>query len=102
MLHNITIVLNNVILKYAEEDLVLSLNVKAIEVASADASWQPAFAQLATEDPVLRKLVSMEDVTICLDKVCRTSDPGYGMNPVGRLKNVVRSAYLASQLYVCV
>ncbi|KAL1428086.1 hypothetical protein MTO96_016980 [Rhipicephalus appendiculatus] len=68
VLHNITIVLNNVILKYAEEDLVLSLNVKAVEVASADASWQPAFAQLATENPVLRKLVSMEDVTICLDK----------------------------------
>ncbi|KAL3248419.1 hypothetical protein MRX96_056494 [Rhipicephalus microplus] len=68
VLHNITIVLNNVILKYAEEDLVLSLNVKAVEVASADASWQPAFAQLATENPVLRKLVSMEDVTVCLDK----------------------------------
>ncbi|XP_077522225.1 vacuolar protein sorting 13B isoform X1 [Amblyomma americanum] len=68
VLHNITIVLNNVILKYAEEDLVLSLNVKAVEVTSADASWQPAFAQLAAEDPVLRKLVSMEDVTICLDK----------------------------------
>ncbi|KAH9375410.1 hypothetical protein HPB48_022715 [Haemaphysalis longicornis] len=68
VLHNVTVVLNNVILKYAEEDLVLSLNIKAVELASADASWQPAFAHLAQEDPVLRKLVSMEDVTVCLDK----------------------------------
>lgn len=68
VLHNVTVVLNNVILKYAEEDLVLSLNIKAVELASADASWQPAFAHLAQEDPVLRKLISMEDVTVCLDK----------------------------------
>lgn len=69
VLHNVTIVLNNVILKYAEEDLVLSLNIKSVELASADAAWQPAFAQLYAEDLVLRKLISMQDVTVCLDKV---------------------------------
>ncbi|EEC09550.1 vacuolar protein-sorting protein, putative [Ixodes scapularis] len=68
VLHNVTIVLNNVILKYAEEDLVLSLNIKSVELASADAAWQPAFAQLWAEDLVLRKLISMQDVTVCLDK----------------------------------
>ncbi|CAN8031586.1 unnamed protein product, partial [Ixodes persulcatus] len=39
-----------------------------VELASADAAWQPAFAQLWAEDLVLRKLISMQDVTVCLDK----------------------------------
>lgn len=68
VLHNITIVLNNVIFKYAEDDLVLSLNIKAVEATSAGAEWKPAFVEVSLEEPVLRKLLWMHDVTVCLDK----------------------------------
>uniref|UniRef100_A0A2R5L9N5 Putative vacuolar protein-sorting protein n=1 Tax=Ornithodoros turicata TaxID=34597 RepID=A0A2R5L9N5_9ACAR len=68
ILHNVTVVLNNVILKYAEDDLVLSLNIKAVELTSADSEWKPAFIELTPETPALRKLLWMHDVTVCLDK----------------------------------
>jgi vacuolar protein sorting-associated protein 13B len=40
---NITIFCNNLILKYVEEDIVLSVNVKTVTLQSADKLWQPAF-----------------------------------------------------------
>jgi hypothetical protein len=41
---NITVECNNVILKYLEEDMVLSLNVRSLVLLSANEAWQPAFA----------------------------------------------------------
>lgn len=41
---NITVECNNVILKYLEEDMVLSLNVRSLVMQSANEDWQPAFA----------------------------------------------------------
>lgn len=40
---NITIICSNLILKYVEEDIVLSVNVKTVTLQSANESWQPAF-----------------------------------------------------------
>ncbi|KDR22947.1 Vacuolar protein sorting-associated protein 13B [Zootermopsis nevadensis] len=65
---NITILCNNLILKYVEEDIVLSVNVKTVTLQSADKSWQPAFTDLSPTQIMLRKLVSLADLTICLDK----------------------------------
>lgn len=43
MINNISIVCNNVILKYLEEDIVLSLNARTIALTSVDEKWEPAF-----------------------------------------------------------
>ena len=59
---------NNLILKYVEEDLVLSINVRQASLTSADAGWEPAFTELSLADLVMRKLLSVSDLTICLDK----------------------------------
>ena len=40
---NITIICSNLILKYVEEDIVLSVNVKTVTLQSANESWKPAF-----------------------------------------------------------
>ena len=40
---NISVVFNNVILKYLEEDIVLSLNARTVTLTSADSNWQAAF-----------------------------------------------------------
>ncbi|KAJ9586218.1 hypothetical protein L9F63_020127, partial [Diploptera punctata] len=62
---NITIFCNNLILKYVEEDIVLSVNVKTVTLQSANELWQPTFTEIS---PLLRKLISLADLTICLDK----------------------------------
>lgn len=40
---NISVVFNNVILKYLEEDIVLSLNARTVTFSSVNSSWEPAF-----------------------------------------------------------
>ncbi|CAB3369189.1 Hypothetical predicted protein [Cloeon dipterum] len=65
---NITIECNNVILKYLEEDMVLSLNVRSLLLQSANSSWQPCFAEITPAQLILRKLVTLHDLTVCLDR----------------------------------
>ena len=43
IVNNISIVCNNVILKYLEEDIVLSLNARTVTLTSADGKWETAF-----------------------------------------------------------
>lgn len=40
---NIRIYCNNLILKYVEEDIVLSMNVKLLTFESANNQWEPAY-----------------------------------------------------------
>lgn len=68
IISNITIVCNNLILKYVEEDIVLSLNTRNLRLSSADEMWRPAFTELTLPDLILRKLLQVTDMTICLDK----------------------------------
>lgn len=41
---NITVKVHHLIVKYVQDDIVLSLNVKHLTVESAGADWTPAFA----------------------------------------------------------
>ena len=59
---------NNLILKYVEDDLVLSLNVRNVSYVSCDSSWQPAFTEFSLAELIRRKLLSVSDLTICLDR----------------------------------
>ena len=68
IISNIQIVCNNLILKYVEDDLVLSLNVRTVSYVSCNESWQPSFTELSLPDLMLRKLLSVSDLTICLDR----------------------------------
>ena len=62
------VVCNNLILKYVEDDLVLSINVRQGSIVSSDSSWEPAFTELSLGDLVMRKLLSVSDLTVCLDR----------------------------------
>ena len=89
IVNNISIVCNNVILKYLEEDIVLSLNARTVTLTSADGKWETAFTginlkvtaflkfystftfsftELAAPDFMLRKAITVSDLTICLDQ----------------------------------
>ena len=41
--NNLSVVCNNLILKYVEDDIVLSINVRTVSSCSADHNWAPAF-----------------------------------------------------------
>uniref|UniRef100_A0A182WW13 Chorein N-terminal domain-containing protein n=1 Tax=Anopheles quadriannulatus TaxID=34691 RepID=A0A182WW13_ANOQN len=66
--NNITIRCHNVILKYVEEDIVVSMNIQQLSMESADSGWNAAFIDLSPTKVSLRKLISIVDLTICLDK----------------------------------
>ncbi len=68
IISNVSVVCNNLILKYVEDDIVLSLNVRNLRLSSADESWEPAFTELSLPHLVLRKLVRVTDLTVCLDR----------------------------------
>ncbi|XP_014673464.1 PREDICTED: vacuolar protein sorting-associated protein 13B-like [Priapulus caudatus] len=66
--NNVSIVVTNLILKYVEDDIVLSLNIKSAESCAANADWARDFIDVAGEPPCLRRLVTMSDLTLCLDR----------------------------------
>ena len=55
-------------MKYVEDDIVLSINVKTLEFRSVNGNWTPSFIDLSTEDLILRNLATLTDLTVCLDK----------------------------------
>ncbi|XP_060527776.1 intermembrane lipid transfer protein VPS13B isoform X2 [Cylas formicarius] len=65
---NISIHCNNLILKYVEEDIVLSMNVKLLKVESANEKWESAYTDISPTQVILRKVISINDLTLCLDK----------------------------------
>lgn len=66
--NNISVKLNNIIFKYIEEDIVMSMNIQLLSIDSADNSWQPAFVDINSSRVVLKKVINITDLTICLDK----------------------------------
>ncbi|CAG9772920.1 unnamed protein product [Ceutorhynchus assimilis] len=65
---NICIHCNNLILKYVEEDIVLSMNVKLLKFEGANEKWEPAYTDPSPAKVILRKIISITDLTLCLDK----------------------------------
>ncbi|XP_059059916.1 intermembrane lipid transfer protein VPS13B [Achroia grisella] len=65
---NIALRVHHLIVKYVQDDIVLSLNVKHLAVDSAGSNWEPAFADIEPNEPVIRRLVRLDDLTLCLDR----------------------------------
>ncbi|WAR00328.1 VP13B-like protein [Mya arenaria] len=68
IVNNVNIIINNLIIKFVEDDIVLSLNVKSAEIYSANKNWERAFVELTAPDFVLRRAINFIDLTVCLDK----------------------------------
>ncbi|XP_011140226.1 vacuolar protein sorting-associated protein 13B [Harpegnathos saltator] len=69
VINNITIHCNNLILKYVEEDIVLSINVRFLSMQTVDNKWEPAFMEVNAHEVMLRKVIAIQDLTLCLDKL---------------------------------
>ena len=68
IVNNANIVINNLILKFVEDDIVLSVNVKSAECYSVNSDWKRAFIELAMPELVLRRVFDFNDLTVCLDR----------------------------------
>ncbi|XP_048244061.1 vacuolar protein sorting-associated protein 13B-like isoform X2 [Haliotis rufescens] len=68
IVNNVNIIMNNLIIKFVEDDIVLSINVKSAECYGADMNWDRAFVDLTASDLILRKVINFCDLTVCLDK----------------------------------
>ena len=66
--NNVSIIVNNLIVKFVEDDIVLSLNMKSAEIYSVNKDWTRSFIELTSPDFVLRRAINICDLTICLDK----------------------------------
>ncbi|CAF0864916.1 unnamed protein product, partial [Brachionus calyciflorus] len=69
ILFNICIIVNNVIVKFVEDDMVLSFNMKSAEFYSVNELWEKTFVDVNTTNINLKKILQLNDVTICLDKL---------------------------------
>uniref|UniRef100_T1HCM9 Vacuolar protein sorting-associated protein 13B n=1 Tax=Rhodnius prolixus TaxID=13249 RepID=T1HCM9_RHOPR len=83
---NLSVTCNNLILKYVEEDIVLSMNIKTLSLNTVNSNWIPEFSEITAAHLILRNIISLTDVTICLDK----------RNASGRIES-----YLEPLLYKC-
>ncbi|XP_072317747.1 intermembrane lipid transfer protein VPS13B-like isoform X5 [Eucyclogobius newberryi] len=68
VVNNVNIMVNNLILKYVEDDIVLSVNITAAECYTVDDMWERAFMDITAPELVLRKVINFADCTVCLDK----------------------------------
>ncbi|XP_047218016.1 vacuolar protein sorting-associated protein 13B-like isoform X4 [Girardinichthys multiradiatus] len=68
VVNNVNIVVNNLILKYVEDDIVLSVNITSAECYTVDNIWERAFMDITAPELVLRKVINFADCTVCLDK----------------------------------
>ncbi|XP_061387162.1 intermembrane lipid transfer protein VPS13B [Musca vetustissima] len=68
IVNNINIQCQNIILKYVEEDIVVSMNVQYLSYCPANELWQPAMVDVNPHKVLMRKLINISDLTICLDR----------------------------------
>ena len=66
--NNVNIKVNNFILKFVEDDMVLSVNVRSAELYSVNGNWVRSFIELSSSELVLRRVFDIHDLTVCLDK----------------------------------
>ena len=66
---NVIFNINNLIIKYVEDDIVYSININTLTYKPCNKSWSSSFIDLSENEPFLHYLCKIEDLTICLDKL---------------------------------
>ena len=67
IVNNVNIVVNNLILKFVDDDVVLSVNVKSAECYSVGDDWTRQFVDVAADaSAMLRRVIDVHDLTVSL------------------------------------
>eukprot|EP00116_Pleurobrachia_bachei_P010211 sb/3470473/ len=67
ILNNVHIKVNNLIFKYIEGDIVLSVNIKSAEMYTVNGEWERTFSDVSAPEYCLRRVIDLVDLTVCLD-----------------------------------
>lgn len=59
-MNNVNIVVNNLILKYVEDDIVLSVNITSAECYTVDDIWERAFMDIVGKQKLHSLLVGLK------------------------------------------
>ena len=62
--------------------------MRKASLVSADWSWEPGFTEMSASELILRKLLSVSDLTVCLDR--RTA--------LGKIEIYEANSFLSNQL----
>ncbi|KAK6186959.1 hypothetical protein SNE40_006214 [Patella caerulea] len=68
ILNNITLVIDNLVIKFVEDDIVLSVNVMSAECYPVDINWNRAFVDFNPPEFTSRKVLKFCDLTVCMDR----------------------------------
>lgn len=70
IINNISVICNNICVKFIEEDIVFSMNIQHLSIYSADERWRRSFVDhpSSATNILFRKLINIIDLTICIDK----------------------------------
>ena len=68
ILNNVHIIVNNLIIKFIEENIVISLSSRTAQCYAVNQNWLKSFIELTQQDLSLRRLITLPDLTLCLDK----------------------------------
>lgn len=68
ILNNVHIIVNNLIIKFIEENIVISLSSRTAQCYAVNQNWIKSFIELTQQDLSLRRLITLPDITLCLDK----------------------------------
>lgn len=82
ILVNISVICNNIVLKYLEDDIVTSMNIQHLSVHSANEKWKRSFIDVGATKILFRKLVNIIDLTICLDRRNSTGKIEFCQEPI--------------------
>lgn len=68
IIDNISVECHNIILKFVEDEIVISMNVQLLKYGSASEQWKYGMIDVHPVKVLSRKLIQISDLTICLDK----------------------------------
>lgn len=65
---NINVNCENIILKYVDDEVVISMNIQLFNMGAANEEWKVAMVDVQPLHVVIRKLITVSDLTMCVDK----------------------------------
>lgn len=75
VVNNVNIVINNLILKYVEDDIVLSVNITSAECYTVDEFWDRAFMDISGEWICFGFRYHCRDIQIHIE-ICKSNKNG--------------------------
>lgn len=65
---NIEVVVSNLIVKFEEDDAVISLNIRSLDCFPTLPNWQRGIENPSTGNCCLHRLLKLTDITLCVDR----------------------------------